>query len=76
MDEIQYASDRDLAIGNVDRESTLLRSVRAHWREYTTGFGTALTVNRRSAQSASRLCHGAALYPVSGDRGPRWDRAR
>jgi DnaK suppressor protein len=29
MDEIQYASERDLAIGNVDRESTLLRDVKA-----------------------------------------------
>jgi DnaK suppressor protein len=29
MDEIQYASERDLAIRNVDRESTLLRQVRA-----------------------------------------------
>jgi DnaK suppressor protein len=27
MDEIQYASERDLAIRNVDRESTLLRQV-------------------------------------------------
>ena len=29
MDEIQYASERDLAIRNVDRESTLLRQVKA-----------------------------------------------
>ena len=29
MDEIQYASERDLAIGNVDRESTLLRNVKS-----------------------------------------------
>jgi DnaK suppressor protein len=29
MDEIQYASERDLAIGNVNRESDLLRQVRA-----------------------------------------------
>jgi DnaK suppressor protein len=29
MDEIQYASERDLAIGNVDRDTTLLRQVRA-----------------------------------------------
>ena len=29
MDEIQYASERDLAIRNVDRESTLLRDVKA-----------------------------------------------
>lgn len=29
MDEIQYATERDLAIRNVDRDSTLLRQVRA-----------------------------------------------
>lgn len=29
MDEIQYASERDLAIRNVDRESMMLRQVRA-----------------------------------------------
>jgi len=29
MDEIQYASERDLAICNVDRDSALLRQVRA-----------------------------------------------
>jgi DnaK suppressor protein len=29
MDEIQYATERDLAIRNVDRESTLLRDVKA-----------------------------------------------
>ena len=29
MDEIQYALERDLAIGNVDRESTMLRNVKA-----------------------------------------------
>lgn len=29
MDEIQYASERDLAIQNVDRESSLLRQVKA-----------------------------------------------
>lgn len=28
MDEIQYASERDLAICNVDRDSTLLRQVK------------------------------------------------
>jgi len=32
MDEIQYASERDLAIRNVDRESTLLREVKAALR--------------------------------------------
>jgi DnaK suppressor protein len=29
MDEIQYATERDLAIRNVDRDSTLLRQVKA-----------------------------------------------
>ncbi len=29
MDEIQYASERDLAIRNVDRESVMLRHVKA-----------------------------------------------
>jgi DnaK suppressor protein len=29
MDEIQYASERDLAIGNVNRESKLLREIDA-----------------------------------------------
>jgi len=43
MDEIQYASERDLAIGNVDRESTLLRNVKAALRRVQDGnFGTCL----------------------------------
>jgi DnaK suppressor protein len=29
MDEIQYATERDLAIRNVDRDSALLRQVKA-----------------------------------------------
>jgi DnaK suppressor protein len=37
MDEIQYASERDLAIGNVDRESTLLRDVKAALRRIHDG---------------------------------------
>jgi DnaK suppressor protein len=32
MDEVQYASERDLAIRNVDRETVLLREVRAALR--------------------------------------------
>jgi DnaK suppressor protein len=43
MDEIQYASERDLAIGNVDRESTLLRNVKAALRRVHDGsFGTCV----------------------------------
>ena len=41
MDEIQYASERDLAIRNVDRESRLLRQVKAALRRIHDGvFGT------------------------------------
>jgi DnaK suppressor protein len=43
MDEIQYASERDLAIRNVDRESTLLRHVKAALRRIRDGsFGTCV----------------------------------
>jgi DnaK suppressor protein len=41
MDEIQNASERDLAIRNVDRESTLLREVKAALQRIHDGsFGT------------------------------------
>jgi DnaK suppressor protein len=43
MDEIQYASERDLAIRNVDRESALLRHVKAALRRIHDGsFGTCM----------------------------------
>lgn len=43
MDEIQYATERDLAILNVDRDSTLLRQVKAALRRIQTGgFGTCV----------------------------------
>jgi len=43
MDEIQYASERDLAIQNVDRESALLRQVRAALRRFSDGnFGVCI----------------------------------
>jgi DnaK suppressor protein len=54
MDEIQYASERDLAIRNVDRESTLLRNVRAAMgRIHDGSFGTCLECD--SAISPKRL---------------------
>jgi DnaK suppressor protein len=37
MDEIQFATERDLAIRNVDRESTLLRQVKAALRRMQSG---------------------------------------
>jgi DnaK suppressor protein len=43
MDEIQYASERDLAIRNVDRDSALLRQVKAALRRIHDGsFGTCI----------------------------------
>jgi DnaK suppressor protein len=43
MDEIQCASERELAIRNVDRESNLLRQVRAALRRIHDGsFGTCI----------------------------------
>ncbi len=43
MDEVQYASERDMAIRNVDRETAVLREVRAALRRIREGsFGTCL----------------------------------
>ena len=43
MDEIQYATERDLAIRNVDRDSALLRQVKAALRRIHDGsFGTCI----------------------------------
>ena len=54
MDEIQYASERDLAIRNVDRDSNLLRDVRAALRRFRDGsFGTCVECD--SAISPKRL---------------------
>ena len=54
MDEIQYASERDLAIRTVDRETTLLREVKAALSRIHDGsFG--LCVDCESAIGAKRL---------------------
>src|SRR5580698_8951576 len=54
MDEIQYASERDLAIRNVDRESRLLRQVRAALRRIHEGeFG--ICIECESTISPKRL---------------------
>ena len=54
MDEIQYASERDLAIRNVDRESSLLRQVKAALRRIHDGsFG--MCIECESAISPKRL---------------------
>ena len=54
MDEIQYASERDLAIRNVDRDSALLRQVQAALRRVHDGsFGAC--IDCESAISVKRL---------------------
>jgi DnaK suppressor protein len=54
MDEIQSATERDLAIRNVDRESNLLRDVKDALRRIDEGgFGTCLDCE--SAISPKRL---------------------
>ena len=54
MDEIQYASERDLAIQNVDRESHMLRQVKAALGRISDGsFGTCLECE--AAVSPKRL---------------------
>ena len=43
MDEIQFATERDLAISSVDRESILQREVKAALRRFRDGsFGTCI----------------------------------
>jgi DnaK suppressor protein len=54
MDEIQYASERDLAICNVDRGSSLLRQVKAALRRIHDG-GFGICIECESAISAKRL---------------------
>jgi DnaK suppressor protein len=54
MDEIQYASERDLAIRNVDRESAMLRHVKAALGRIRAGsFGDCIECE--SAISPKRL---------------------
>jgi DnaK suppressor protein len=54
MDEVQYASERDLAIRNVDRDSTLLRGVKAALgRIHDGSYGTCIECE--SAISPKRL---------------------
>jgi DnaK suppressor protein len=63
MDEIQYASERELAIRNVDRESHLLRQVKAALARIRDGsFGTcaecelAISPRRLVALPWASLC--------------------
>lgn len=54
MDSIQYATERDLAIGSLDRESKLLREIKAALRRIRDGsFGTCIVCE--SSISPKRL---------------------
>lgn len=54
MDEIQHATERDMAIRNVDRESNLLREVKAALRRIHDGsFGSCISCDE--AISSKRL---------------------
>ncbi|MGB7760158.1 MAG: TraR/DksA family transcriptional regulator [Bryobacteraceae bacterium] len=54
MDEIQYASERELAIRNVDRDSALLRQVKAALRRIHDG-GFGICIDCEYAISPKRL---------------------
>jgi DnaK suppressor protein len=54
MDEIQYASERDLAICNVDRDSAVLRQVQAALRRVSDG-GFGICIDCESPIGAKRL---------------------
>lgn len=63
MDEIQYASERDLAIRNVDRDSTMLRQVKGGLRrlsEETFGIcadcETEISIKRLTAVPWAERC--------------------
>jgi DnaK suppressor protein len=63
MDEIQYASERDLAIQHVDRESALLREVKAALQRVRDGgfgdcaeCGSAISPKRLAAVPWAALC--------------------
>ena len=54
MDEVQYASERDSAIRNVDRDSALLRQVKAALRRAREG-GFGICIDCGCAISPKRL---------------------
>ena len=68
MDEVQYATERDLAIRNVDRESNLLRQVKAALRRDSRRHVWNLHRVRISDQPKTPRgrAMGAALYRVPG----------
>jgi DnaK suppressor protein len=74
MDEVQSASERDLAIRNVDRETRLLLQGRAALQRIRDGsFGTCIECESAISPKTSRRCAmGAVLHPVPGSCRPGW----
>jgi DnaK suppressor protein len=75
LDEVQFAGERELAIRNLDRESTLLRRVRAAQERLTGGtFGdclhceAAISPKRLSAAPWSVYCLKCQEAADRGDR--------
>ena len=67
MDEIQYASERDLAMRNVDRESSLLRQVKAALRRIHDGsFGVCIECELAISPKRLTAVPCIALYSVPG----------
>jgi RNA polymerase-binding transcription factor len=68
MDEIQYASERDLAIRHVDRESTLLRQLKAALERIQDGsFGNWIDCDSKiSPKRLAAVPMGPSLYPLPG----------
>ena len=83
MDEIQFASERDLQIRNVDRESALLREVRAALgRIHDGSFGTCTECDWAISPKRLGPCHGrhaassARRLPIRTGKGERNPSAR
>ena len=59
LDEVQNAAERELAIRNLDRESNLLRNVRAALRRIDDGtFGICVHCEEEISIKRSTLCRG------------------
>ena len=59
LDAVQQATERELAIRNLDRESNLLRRVRSALRRIDEeAFGCVCTAKKTSAPSAWQPCRG------------------
>jgi DnaK suppressor protein len=73
LDEVQHATERELVVRNLDRDSNLLRSVRGALRLIAEG-GVGVCVQCEVDISPKRLAAvpvDAFLHPVPGNRRPQ-----